>query len=615
MLKKYILFLPCILLFINFFGCSQKSEKIDYSRDEYLEKFEQRRAWMVAQFDTLTRDNYSGIAAHYYSNKDVEWADQAFINLLKAPKGAMFWMFPVVNCYMHGKGKMSNEVEKAVRHAWKTYAPARGDTENHWAMWYTCMLIMSEQWPDLPGSEWFDGKSSKENFDEAKEYLFEWARITTTIGQGEFDSPDYILEYIIPTTMLYEFAQDPEVKKLGEMMTDYILADFAVEHFSQQYVGGHSRIYERALMNFTKSAGAMFANLYFGVGEQIKHGWVLYPAMTSYKLPEIIYYIARDRSEPYIHKERKRVRNVIRYGTERNLAVYKYSYLTKDYGIGSLMGGILQPIQQLTWNVRFTHGKPYSMIFGLHPSWSLQEIGMFFPEPVKTSMAGITASKTTYNNPDKWTGGSPCERTFQHKNTLLALYDIPVGATANHIDGFFPANLEERIIDDSGWIICKAGDVYIGWYPLQPGEWTEEFEVKKQAFNSLTSAKKNDGTMTLRNYRFRSHALQNGYVVEVRSKDEMGSFKDFKKKLATNIPQAVLKENNVQVSYTTLNNDKMKFSFPDGRVLNGKNVDLTKTPLFQGPFLNAEVGSQNLTLTYKDQKMVLDFKNLEITNY
>ena len=55
------------------------------------------------------------------------------------------------------------------------------------------------------------------------------------------------------------------------------------------------------------------------------------------------------------------------------------------------------------------------------------------------------------------------------KNTLIVLYDIPGGTMTEHIDGFFPRNLEERIVDPSGWILCKAGDTYIGWYPLPGG--------------------------------------------------------------------------------------------------------------------------------------------------
>lgn len=604
---KLVLFQFLFLNILNAFGQDQ-------TREEYLKKFNERKTWFISHYDTASRTDYSVIAARYFRNRDVKRADEMFVKLLEKPSGDMFWMFPVVNCYLVGKDKMSDKAKKAVRQAWKNYAPSRGDTENHWSMYYASLYLMAEQWRNEPGSEWFNGKSSEENLKEAREYLFEWARITTTIGQGEFDSPDYILEYLVPTTMLAEYARDKKVKKLGEMLTDYIFADFAVEHLDQQYIGGYSRIYEQNLMRPQYSASSHFAYVYFGIGEPLVHGWVLYPVMTSYTLPEIIYKIATDRSQPYIHKERKRVRNIIRYGEERNPPVYKYDYITKDYGIGSLQGGILQPIQQHTWGVHYTYGKPFSTIFGLHPYWSVLEIAMSFPEESKASLAFITASKTTYNNPDKWTGGSPDERTFQHKNTLIALYDIPIGTTSEHIDGFFPANLEQRIIDPSGWIICKAGDTYIGWYPLQPGKWSEEYELKQQAFNTKTGSREKSEDMELRNFRFRSHELQNGYVVEVRSKDEVGSFEQFRNELVSHIPEAILKPGNVSVKYKTLNNDLMEFAFPDQRILNGEVIDLSKYKLFEGPFLNAEVGSQKLTITYKDIKLVLDFEKLEKNN-
>jgi hypothetical protein len=204
------------------------------------------------------------------------------------------------------------------------------------------------------------------------------------------------------------------------------------------------------------------------------------------------------------------------------------------------------------------------------------------------------SSKGTYNKEDKWTGSSPYERTFQHKNTLLVLYDIAPGTTTEHIDGFFPKNLEQRIVDASGWIFCKAGDTYVGWYPLQESEWKEEEE----------------------NWRLRSHpapAGQNGQVVEVRSQAEIGSFEAFQQKIRMHIPKANLRPNAVSVDYTTLDGDKMNFAFPEMRQLNGKSVDLTKYKLFEGPFLNAEVGSEKLTMTYKNKRRVLDFKKLTIT--
>ena len=561
------------------------------SRAEYLRGYQQRAQVIASYYDTSMAGDYYCAAARYASGKDIRTADSMFVAALKRPGGDMFWMFSCIGAYLNGKDRMSPETKAAVRNAWKTYAPYRGDTENHWAMYYSSLFLASEQWPGLPGSEWYNGKSSEENRADAKDYLIHWMEIATTIGQGEFDTPHYFTEYAVSMSLLADFAKDPDMKQRGKMMLDYLLVDFADEQLDGQYLGGYSRIYQpEVYMPITCPASA-FAWLYFGTGEPVVSYWVLLPAIGEYRLPQIIHRIATDRSRSYVERERKRVRNVIRFGKEKNPPVYKYTYVTKEYGIGSLQGGLLQPIQQHTWGIQYTYGRPFTTIFGLHPYWSSYELGMFFPEEIKPLIADVVGSKGTYNNPDKWTGGSPFERTFQYRNTLIVLYDIEPGTMTEHIDGFFPRNLQERIADSSGWVFCKAGDTYIGWYPLQAGVWTQEAD----------------------NWRFRSNHLRNGEVVEVRSKSEIGSFEKFCGALRLRRPGAELEPGNVAVEYTTLGGDRMNFRFPGRRTLNGKNVDLTKTPLFDGPFLHAAVGSQKLSITYGKEKLNLDFKQLTIT--
>jgi len=583
------------------------------TREEYLGGYEQRAAYISSYYDTSMAGGYYSVAARYAHGKDLRTADSMFAAALKEPRGDMFWMFPCIGAYLNGKDRMSPETKAVVRNAWKTYAPYRGDTENHWAMYYSTLFLAAEQWPDLPGSEWYNGKSSDENRTDAKEYLIHWMEIATTIGQGEFDSPDYFAEYAISMSLLADFASDPGMKQRGTMMLDYLLADFADEQLDGQYLGGFSRIYQPAVFKPLLSPASAYAWLYFGTGEPSQSGWVLLPALGKYRLPQIIGDIATDRSHAYVERERKRVRNVIRFGNEKNPPVYKYTYVTKDYGLGSLQGGLLQPIQQHTWGLRYTYGRPYTTIFGLHPYWSSEELGMFFPEEIKPLIADVVASKSTYNNPDKWTGGSPFERTFQNRNTIIVLYDIRPGTSTEHIDGFFPRNLEERIIDPSGWILCKAGDTYCGWYPLEGGEWTEEHDTPGQVKNAIGRPEDIARSGETGNWRFRSTNLQNGEVVEVRSRAEIGSFGKFCAGLRARRPRAVLKPGAVSVDYTTLAGDRMRFAFPDTRVLNGKTIDLTTTPLFDGPFLHAAVGSRKLSITYGKRKLDLDFTKLTIT--
>jgi hypothetical protein len=210
------------------------------------------------------------------------------------------------------------------------------------------------------------------------------------------------------------------------------------------------------------------------------------------------------------------------------------------------------------------------------------------------------------------TGSSPYERTFQDKNTLVVLYDIAPGTMTEHIDGFFPWNLEQRMVDPSGWILCKAGKTYVGWYPFQEYAWIEEQDTIGQAKNTIGRPEDLLGPQARGSWRLRSHKLQNGYIIEVRSETEVGSFETFCAKLRAHVPRLTLVPGKVAADYVTLNGDRMRFAFPEDRTLNGKKVDLTTYKLFEGPFVNAEVGSQRITLTHSKAKRILDFKTLEV---
>ena len=260
----------CALLILNV------SSAQTVSREEYLKGYDQRVRYISAAFDTAS-GGYAAVASRYAHNVEIARADSMFIAALKEPRGDMFWMFPVIGAYLHGKDKMWPEAKAAVRNAWKTYAPYRGDTENHWAMYHASLFLAAEQWSGLPGTEWYNGKSSDENLADAREYLLHWMKITTTIGQGEFDSPDYFPEYVTAAILLADFAQDPEIRNRGEMMLEYVLADFAVEHLDGQYLGGFSRIYQPAVFMPLNSGASAFAYLYFGTGQPTTSSWTLLP--------------------------------------------------------------------------------------------------------------------------------------------------------------------------------------------------------------------------------------------------------------------------------------------------------------------------------------------------
>lgn len=517
--------------------------------------------------------------------------------------GGMFFAYQMIGAYLYTRDLLPGDLKEEIRQAYRDRTMYRGDTENHWVMYYTGIYLAAQTWPDLDEKEWFNGKSSSANLIEAEGWLREWFRITTTIGQGEFDSPTYLMTFLNPMLLLYEFADDPHMKQTANMMLDFLFADYAVKNLRGNYGGGHSRDYPQDIINPLTAPDVPWSWLYFSepdflpwdnpMGEPRHSGWnIVFAALSSYRVPDIIVSIATDRGTPYVLTETKRTRNIIRFAEERNLPVYKYTYMTEDYVLGSLHGGILQPIQQHTWDVTFVSDKPHNTIFTLHPYYSGKELAMFFPEQKKFLADEVDRYHKVYTDPDKWNSSSPYEQTMQYKNTIIVLYNIEPGAQHPHIDGFFPKNIDKRVELHNRWIVSKAGDTYIAFYPLRDYVW-----IETEIYD-----------------RWRSFNLQNGVVVEAGRKSEYGSFDNFIDHFSSAVVEYEITGETFSVVYTTRDNDILEFTYNGERRINGKILRFEDYGFFNSPFIRSQTGSGVIEITYGEQTRVLDFNKNTITH-
>ncbi|NIA31677.1 MAG: hypothetical protein GWP06_17430 [Actinobacteria bacterium] len=555
-------------------------------KDEYNSRKQQVLAWA----DTLQKDTFFAAAVKikqgHHVKEGVQAFERALVRLKNSPSG-MFDIYNLMGSYLAVQDKMDNSLKAKVRQALATGDFYRGDTENHLTIYYIGLYLAAQTFPNLPAEDWYTGRSASDNKREAESWLKDWMEKTTTIGQGEFDSPTYMAVYLTSLFGLYQYAADPVMKENARLMLNWLIVDFAVEHLDGMYVGAHSREYPDRLIDQYNPQSLMtgWGWLFFGQAPPLFNETMISAALSDFVLSDIIYHIGTDRSHPYVHTETKRVRNIIRFGDERNPPVYKYTYMTKDYALGSMMGGgILQPIQQHTWDVSFVTKSPRSIIFTVHPFIGEKDLGMFFPEEMKFSIEEVSRFHTFYGKEGKWSSSSPYEETFQHKNAIIVLYNIPKGTTFGHIDGFFPKDLDARVEDPSGWIFCRANNTFIAYFPLQPYKWIEEDVC----------------------YRLRSYKLKNGCIVEVAEADDYPSFAAFQKQIKKNNLVHDIFEKTMMVSYTTSAGDVMTFTYDGPRQLNGKKINFADYKLFRGPFLNAEMKSRKLDIHYKNKGMVLD---------
>ena len=571
--------------------------------------YQARRDSMIAFYADRAAPDYSqggyfDVAANLYRGQRLDWCLARLDTLMQSTRGDMFWMYPFVTVMYTGRDLLPDSTKRRMRELWRTYHPYRGDTENHWALYYSALYLAAQLYPDEPGETWFTGKSSEENKAEAEEYLISWMDLTTTIGQGEYDSPHYLKVFVAPMALLYAYAEDAAMRQRAAMMLDYLLADFAVELLDGFYAGGaYSRLYEREVIAPWWRPAARLAWLLFGetpFGRYSGEAFLL--ALSGYAPPPILHYIARDRAAPYVHKEYKRTRHRIRYSEVKNAPVYKYVYMRPEYALGSSQGGLLQPIQQQTWGLTWAAGDDVaarSVLFSLHPYSSVKELGMYFADLQEFLTEIVVRSKTEYDSPDKLTGGSPYEQVMQHEDALIALYDIEPDVRFPHINAFFSNDLEERTEDASGWIFARGGDALIAYYPLAPYRW----EPKADAWDEDVTHE-----------RLVSPHLKNGAVVQVAPASAFDSFEAFQDAVRA-LPLDVHTEPVPAVRFTTLGGDTLEARYGETPRVNGEAINYADWPLYGGPFLHAERGSRQLELRYGPLRRRLDFRTLTVRDW
>lgn len=549
-------------------------------------------------------NNQVEVASKLALNEDLDWCSQRVVQLMKDPNpfGNMFWMFPNVTVAFLGRDKLSVEARQAIRKKWRTYMPMRGDTENHWAMYYTTLYLMSELYPGEPGSTWYTGKSSAENLAEARDYLVHWMDITTARGQGEYDCTQYLGEYCISMLLLATWADDPAMRQRGRMMLDYLLADYAVDSLNGMYVGAHARTDDTQVLEKWNGLSSFFGWLFFGnCPPPSGYGtWGIFFAATasvsSYELPEVIYRIATDRDTPYLSRELKRTSYRWRNTDEHEVRVYKTTYMTKDYAVGSDQGGILQPVQQHSWDVTWAVADPrgaHNTLFSLNPYYSVHALQMYLNEMPDALLDSVRQNaRPSYLSGDKFLSGSPYEQVFQQDDTVVALYDIAPGTTFEHVNGFFSKDLARLEEDPSGWIFVQGGRTFIAYYPLAPYEWRPMKDGDRRLY---------------------SPHLRNGTIVQAAPMDKFASWDAFKQAIRA-LPLKVQRDPKPRVEFTTLRGRRLVCAYGENPLVDGQPVEYAKWPLFESPYLHAAPGSHKLVLTHGRLTRVLDFNTLSITD-
>lgn len=545
------------------------------------------------------------IAARIRTDTDTAFAWRQLDTLLESPSGDMFWTYPATAFYFYCRDLLSEQWRGRFRATLGRFTPYRGDTENHFLMHYTFLLLFSQEWPDMTAREWFNGKSSAENHAEATAYLEHWIDETSRRGITEWDSPRYFYYYLTPLLTLRDFARDEGLRKRAGMILESLFADFATAYLAGNYCGPHSRDGDGSVINPRTSEATSVAGFYFEDSLSFVLPDLAFAAMSPWQIPSIIRDVAHCRDSSFVQTERQRSRAKMRYSGEVFTPVHIYNFMTRDYALGSMQGGLQEPIQQHSWDVTFAATGANNTIFGLNPHASAVELGTFFPEEPELMQTSILQSKASYGNENKWIGGSPYERIAQYRNVLVAYYDIPEGVRFPHVDLYLPKSLDTLIRDVNGWTIARMGDAFVALRVIasRPVEWIDEPT----------------------NMRLRSNDPKTRYIVDCSRSAEM-PFEAFVSLFQTGGRRTKYVDTPVELRYHSTSGDivQVRIDHPGGDlsirhlgVDNQRASDTVETNrsdwLYNGPFLQSRIGSGVIEIRCNGRMRRLDFPNGIVT--
>lgn len=560
------------------------------------------------------------VAARLASQERLDLAFTTYAAQLRKPHRELHHRFALIAAYLHGREVLPDSVKFLAQRHFAVYPMARGHGELDWHLYYSTLLLSAQAWPALPAEAWFNGKSSAQNHREASEYLEQWMQRVATQGQSEFDSPAYLSSFLAPLMLLYDFVKDEELRQRSRMIIDLLLADFAAEHLAGHYAGGHSRLPAPLNLAPSRSQAAGLAWMLFGAGEMTAAGIgadLLFAALSSYEVPEVVLGMGINRNQTYVHRERKAHAALYRRHLARDdvRAVQKYTYVTRDYAIGSLTGAIHHPYEQQSWCISHSAGDHHPLFFVTHPYAGDQTLGMFFPDPPPVLAKDMAAQQA--GSPEKLYGASPFEKVLQHRNVLIALYDIPASAANPRINAFLSKNATVHERGDSGWILSQAGRTFLAVRFLRPVTWHEIPE----------------------GWQLVSYGRRNAVIVEVSSVDDFPDLEKFKERLgeteidskqiiaaarsgsansAAVVNGMVLAEEQfsgaAKLTYTSSYGDVFEISSSGERKLNGYSLTSGRWPLFDGPFTKADERQRTLLLHSNKLWRQLNFATWEISD-
>ncbi len=455
--------------------------------------------------------------------------------------------------------------DRETSETWYIYESENHHSQSFCTQWNYAKLVRDR--PGFKDRRYDDGRTAAEHYESwnayLKLYFAQRARKGLLI---EAMSQNYNQETLKGIFNIFDFAGDPELKRLAGLYLDLYFAYWGEEQLGGISGGAKSRIYVDIAPR-----PSQLGYVFFGIGRTPGFGSDLLSAMTTtYRPPLVDVDIACDVAGRGDYEVMQRPPGLAEPG-QQSPPVYhmrtdyggiaRYAYCTPDFIMGTAMFEA-RPVTD--WALISSQNGSHGVIF------SGSDTAAILPQ------CEIANGRTAYNS--QW--------SVQKKGTMISQkLKTNRGAGPTRV-WFSSAGLSEPL-EENGWIFTEAAGAYAAVRLASGGHHWQDVKSR--------------GRWLYPDDEY------SPVVLEVARKSRFKSFAGFR----ANVGGREISEENGKLTFTGIDGDHFVFPLDyEGKpTIDGQAVDYSPPMVFDSPFLQSKWDSGVVRIQKGERKLMLDFTN------
>lgn len=586
--------------------------------------------------ENITPVHYKGLyAAVHYVNSRMDCADFALNGLMRLYR--QLFNHPLF------KDGLRREIELSILN-FKYWPDEPGIdsmcywTENHYIIFSTAEYLAGYWFPERVFRN--SGQIGEFKYLRAKRRVLKWLDLKLKTGFNEWLSNVYYDEDFLALLNLYDFAPDEEIKVKAKSVLDIMVFDMAINSYKGLFSCTHGRTYTHEKLHPMDESTIDVSKLLFGMGRfanKDSMGAVMF-SLSSYRVPVVIYEIARDNSEEWINRQRVSIRldqkrkwGLGRISEENALLLLSFG----GYSHPHTFNHLAFVMDKFNWweNKFFQEFKSFKKIIQIGKYLGLTNLVAKIMEKDMSRNSFEESHIYTYRTPDYMLSTSQNYRpsvggdqhhiwqatldsscvvftthpggygetapdayfhgngflpaSFQYKSINITIYKTPkvipivIKEILEITHAFFPKERFNEVVEKQGWVFGRSNSGYIAIYSRNGYRWSAAGEYKDMELIA-------DGR-------------ENIWVTELGRESTHGSFSQF----IETVSSQSLSFNKLSVSYQSDYCGLIEVGWKKPLKVDGEVVRVNNYPRYDNPACYSSFPGDHLTLDYRGQKYTI----------